>query len=135
MKYSEEIFFTDKNIFKKILNLNDNIELFYLNHSKISSHFIVWEKYFSLYDINSYISEDINHLSYTIENDIDNNKYLTIYKTNENNIVISTMDVTDSRELIWQKVSADEKVNVSTCVPSHIIFILPEKSVPVTYTV
>ena len=100
----ESIYFTDKDIFKKIIKSFNDTELFILNYNGDS---VIWEKYFSLYNINlnNYSKIDIDRLSYTINNDenqSDKSKYLMIYKTNESNILNSTMKITNpSSELIW----------------------------------
>ena len=72
--------------------------------------------------------------SASVSNLIDTEDILPMQSLNSTLALFATLAIDNESALLNSAIGA-EKVNVSTCIASHNIFTVPEKSDPVTYTV
>ena len=80
-------------------------------------------------ELNLFLSNSANS-----SNLIETDAILPVQSSNCILALFATLAV-DNESALLNSASGAENVNVSACIPSHIIFTVPEKSVPVTYTV
>jgi len=112
---TEQVIVTDRDIYRKVGNINESYDLYML--SKLNNKF-VWEKMYDNKDLNGSQIENIDRLSYTIENTVlkDDEKYtfLTIYKVDEKNTLTHTATFDGSYDitLYWKNLSSELNIRL-----------------------
>jgi hypothetical protein len=112
---TEQVIVTDRDIYRKLGNINGSYDLYML--SKLNNKF-VWEKMYENKDLNGSQIENIDRLSYTIENTVikDDEKYtfMTIYKVDEKNTLTHTATFDGSYDitLYWKNLSSELNIRL-----------------------
>ena len=113
---TEQVILTDRNIYRKLSNINGSYDLYMLAH--LDTHF-VWSKNYDSPNLNGSEIMDMSRLSYTIENTFNNVtkeliSFLTIYKADEKETLTQTTIFNGSYDIPfhWNDLSSELNIRL-----------------------